>query len=173
MRRKYRYLRRQESTLPQPCGEKDQFAAKILQPLLAAPHDNHGTSTSTREEPVCGGHVRGHSMSGRPPSDCRPRHVGRPGRGGALTASTSMSMLAAIPWACLRPGTGFHESVKQCKSLRCWEVKLSLREVPSPTPAAFTLFIPIIGFLKVQTHIYVLNCLCLNFQKSEMNDLYR
>ena len=27
-------------------------------------------------------------------------------------------------------GTGFHESVKQCKSLRCWEVKLSPREVP-------------------------------------------
>merc|ERR1712127_286263 len=27
-------------------------------------------------------------------------------------------------------GTGFHKSVKQCKSLRCWEVKLSPREVP-------------------------------------------
>ena len=27
-------------------------------------------------------------------------------------------------------GMGFHKSVKQCKSLRCWEVKLSPREVP-------------------------------------------
>ena len=27
-------------------------------------------------------------------------------------------------------GTGFHEFVKQCKSLRCWEVKLFPREVP-------------------------------------------
>ena len=27
-------------------------------------------------------------------------------------------------------GTGFHKSVKQCKSLRCWEVKLSPWEVP-------------------------------------------
>ena len=107
LRRKSCNLGRQESNKPQPCGEKDQFAGEISQPPAAAPHENHGTSTSTREEPVCGGHVRGHSMSGRPPSDCRPGHVGRPGRCGALAASTSMSMLAAIPWAYPRSGMGF------------------------------------------------------------------
>ena len=30
-------------------------------------------------------------------------------------------------------GTGIHESVKQCKSRRCWEVKLSPREASSDT----------------------------------------
>ena len=62
-----------------------------------------------RKDPVCSGHAHGHSM----------------GMLVVVSRACILSLIMQLNHVLASMGTGFHESVKQCKSFRCWEVKLS------------------------------------------------
>ena len=92
-------------------GDRNQFLAKITKPPPAAKHQ---TSTMSRKEPVCS---KNHHTS--PAEITKPQPCAEKNQFEAKITKPLAAKITKPNHVLASTGTGLHESVNQCKSLRC------------------------------------------------------